>query len=136
MLYFITWLLIRALCLYVPYKMAFLLATIFQEYVCVLSHVWLFAPPWTVALQAPLSLEFFREKYWSGLPFPSPFQAYMEMLLARILICEKMQRVCSAILFQVKTHKYQVIVNITAVCILGVRACPWCFTSFLFIPEN
>ena len=55
MLYFIPWLLIRALCLYVPYKMAFLLATIFQEYVCVLSHVWLFAPPWTVALQALLS---------------------------------------------------------------------------------
>ena len=28
--------------------------------------------PWTVALQAPLSMEFSRQKYWSGLPFPSP----------------------------------------------------------------
>ena len=28
--------------------------------------------PWTVALQAPLSMEFSREDYWSGLPFPSP----------------------------------------------------------------
>ena len=27
--------------------------------------------PWTVALQAPLSMEFSREEYWSGLPFPS-----------------------------------------------------------------
>ena len=28
--------------------------------------------PWTVACQAPLSMEFSREEYWSGLPFPSP----------------------------------------------------------------
>ena len=28
--------------------------------------------PWTVALQAPLSMGFLRQKYWSGLPFPSP----------------------------------------------------------------
>jgi len=32
----------------------------------------LFATPWTVTLQAPLSMEFFRQEYWSGLPFPSP----------------------------------------------------------------
>ena len=38
----------------------------------VLSRVQLFATPWTVALQAPLSMEFSRQKYWSGLPFPSP----------------------------------------------------------------
>ena len=38
----------------------------------VLSHVQLFVTPWTVALQAPLSMEFSRQKYWSGLPFPSP----------------------------------------------------------------
>ena len=30
------------------------------------------ATPWTVAHQAPLSMEFFRQEYWSGLPFPSP----------------------------------------------------------------
>ena len=28
--------------------------------------------PWTVAYQAPLSMEFYRQEYWSGLPFPSP----------------------------------------------------------------
>ena len=38
----------------------------------VLSHVGLFATPWTVALQAPLSMEFPRQAYWSGLPSPSP----------------------------------------------------------------
>ena len=37
-----------------------------------LSHVQLFATPWAIALQAPLSMEFSRQEYWSGLPFPSP----------------------------------------------------------------
>ena len=32
----------------------------------------LFATPWTAACQAPLSMEFSRQEYWSGLPFPSP----------------------------------------------------------------
>ena len=43
--------------------------------VCVcksLSHVWFFATSWTIALQAPLSMEFCRGEYCSGLPFPSP----------------------------------------------------------------
>ena len=35
------------------------------------SCVWPFATPWTVAHQAPLAMEFSRQKYWSGLPFPS-----------------------------------------------------------------
>ena len=37
-----------------------------------LSRVQLFATPWTVACQAPPSLGFSRQEYWSGLPFPSP----------------------------------------------------------------
>ena len=37
-----------------------------------LSRVRLFATPWTVAQQAPPSMEFSRQEYWSGLPFPSP----------------------------------------------------------------
>ena len=40
--------------------------------VCVLSHVRLFAVPWTVACQAPLSMGFSRQEYWSELPFPPP----------------------------------------------------------------
>ena len=36
------------------------------------SHVWLFEAPWTAAHQAPLSIGFPRQEYWSGLPFPSP----------------------------------------------------------------
>ena len=37
-----------------------------------LSHVQLFGNPWTVAYQAPPSMGFSRQEYWSGLPFPSP----------------------------------------------------------------
>ena len=37
-----------------------------------LSHVLLFATPWTVSHQAPLSMKFSRKEYWSELPFPSP----------------------------------------------------------------
>ena len=37
-----------------------------------LSHVRLFAGPWTVAYQAPPSMEFSRQECWTRLPFPSP----------------------------------------------------------------
>ena len=37
-----------------------------------LSHVRLFATPWTAAYQAPLSMGFSRQEYWSGVPSPSP----------------------------------------------------------------
>ena len=39
---------------------------------CVLSPVWLFAAPWTVGHQAPLSMRFSRQEYWTRLPFPTP----------------------------------------------------------------
>ena len=38
----------------------------------VLSHIWLFVTPWTTACQAPLSMGFSRQEYWSGLSFPPP----------------------------------------------------------------
>ena len=36
--------------------------------------------PWTAAYQAPLSMGFSRQEYWSGLPLPSPQQVYTEVL--------------------------------------------------------
>ena len=47
----------------------------FTYTVCILSHfshVRLLATLWTVAHQDPLSMEFSRQEYWSGLPFPTP----------------------------------------------------------------
>ena len=38
----------------------------------ILSHVWLFATPWTLAPQAPPSMGFSSQEYWSGLPLYSP----------------------------------------------------------------
>ena len=44
-----------------------------------LSHVWLLATPWTAAYQAPLSMGFSRQEYWSGVPLPSPEDLYEEL---------------------------------------------------------
>ena len=41
-------------------------------HVQLLGHVQLFTTLWTVDCQAPLSMGFFRQEYWSGLPFPTP----------------------------------------------------------------
>ena len=37
-----------------------------------LSRIQLFATPWIVAYQVPLSMGFSRQEYWSGMPLPSP----------------------------------------------------------------
>ena len=54
------------------YKILNIVPCVTQCYAQSLSHVWLFATLWTVARQAPQSIAFFRQEYWSGLPFPSP----------------------------------------------------------------
>ena len=49
-----------------------------------LSRVQLFATPWTAAYQVPLSMGFFRQEYWSGVPLPSPGKCigkYKKLLL-------------------------------------------------------
>ena len=43
-----------------------------SEPVKLLSCVRLFGTPWTVARQVPPSMDYSRQEYWSGLPFPSP----------------------------------------------------------------
>ena len=45
---------------------------VFRKKVELLGCVRLFATPWTAACQAPPSMGFSRQEYWSGLPFPSP----------------------------------------------------------------
>ena len=55
------------------HKSPFILADFcILPFVCMLSHIQLFSTLWTVAHQAPLSMEFSRQEYWSGLPFPTP----------------------------------------------------------------
>ena len=46
-----------------------------------LSRVWPSATPWTAAFQAPLSMGFSRQEYWSGVPLPSPIYIYIYIYL-------------------------------------------------------
>ena len=57
----------------------------------VLSRVWLFATPWPVAHQAPPSMAFSRQEYWSRLPFPSPENMVSFLLKINVLICTKQE---------------------------------------------
>ena len=50
-----------------------------------LSHVWPFATPWTVACQAPVSMGFSRQEYWSGLPEHQKIDAFEPWCWRRIL---------------------------------------------------
>ena len=49
-----------------------IVSTFWKFNMLALSCVWLLATPWTVTRQDSLSMEFSRQEYWSGLPFPSP----------------------------------------------------------------
>ena len=60
----------RRLCLFCPWK-SLQFDSALNSKVC-WFFVWLFETQWTVARQAPLSMGFSRQEYWSGLPFPSP----------------------------------------------------------------
>ena len=48
-----------------------MLELVYQCVVLITQSCQLFVTQWTVACQAPLSMEFSRQEYWSGLPFPS-----------------------------------------------------------------
>ena len=54
------------------YLTYFLLNVVVKVKVKSLSLVRLFATPWTAAYQAPPSMGFSRQEYWSGVPLPSP----------------------------------------------------------------
>ena len=51
-----------------------------------LSRVRLFMTPWTAAYQAPPSMRFSRQEYWSGVPLPSPLMAESEEKLKSLLM--------------------------------------------------
>ena len=65
------------------------------------SHVWLCATPWTAAYQAPLSTEFSRQEYWSGLPCPSPVTNLDSILKSRDITLSTKVRLVKAMVFRV-----------------------------------
>ena len=74
--HFLNWSIINLKCCvscgYVAKRFSYIHLHIHILLFSLLNHVPFFATPWPVAHQAPLSVAFPREEYWSGLPFPSP----------------------------------------------------------------
>ena len=73
-----------------------------------------FATPWTVAHQAPLSMGFPRQEYWSGLPFPSPTGSLLKTISDHMIMelfshllhyCLKIRVwVCMCAYYSLNTH--------------------------------
>ena len=57
-----------------------------------LTRVWLLATPWTAAYQAPPSMGFSRQEYWSGVPLPSPDKIAIPVLKLGTLRLERVPR--------------------------------------------
>ena len=70
-----------------------------------LSPVWLLATPWTAAYQAPPSMGFSRQEYWSGLPLPSPLLHHRQSLYH--LSRSSLQFSCSIISDSLWPHELQ-----------------------------
>ena len=72
----------------------------------------LFTTPWTVASQAPLSVGFSKQEYWSGLPFPSPGDLQTQELNLGLLPCTRIlyrlsyEYKCSLIMYCLKTYLF------------------------------
>ena len=78
-----------------------------------LSRVRLLATPWTAASQAPPSMGFSRQKYWSGVPLPSPMEYYSAIKKNKILpfaaTWMKLEMIVLSEVSQVQKDKYCVI---------------------------
>ena len=73
-----------------------------------LSHVQLLATPWTAAHQAPPSMGFSRQEYWSGVPLPSPHHRYS---ILRYVLGQQLPRASAPVLqfssfVTLSGHKY------------------------------
>ena len=86
-----------------------------------LSHIQLFAAPWTVALQAPLSVGFSRKKYWSELPLPTPICLFIRDLRTHACTLEKEGYL---IAHSVLTGSGALSSQRMCVCVLVAQSCP------------
>ena len=73
-----------------------------------LSRVRLLATPWTAAYQAPLSMQFSRQEYWSGVPLPSPIPPLVITKLP-LQITEKMEESPCHTLLEFLTHIWEIL---------------------------
>ena len=73
-----------------------------------LSHVWLFATPWTVAYNAPPSMRFSRQEYWSGVPLPSPVTNLDSILKSRDITLPTKVHLVKAVVFPVVIESWTI----------------------------
>ena len=81
-----------------------------------LSRVRLLATPWTAAYQAPLSMGFSRQEYWSGLPLPSPTVREMQIKTA--------MRYHLTLVRMAIVKSLQIINDVAAAAAKSLRLCP------------
>ena len=84
------------------------------------SRVWLFATPWTAAYQAPSSMGFSRQEYWSGLPFPSPYlQFFLFNSCLSTIVCKFYEASNIAGLVHLCTHLVNIYYVSNNYCLLN-----------------
>ena len=90
-----------------------------------LSRVWLLATPWTAAHQAPPSMGFSRQEYWSGVPLPSPITSYalpINVQLVKAMVFPVVMCGCESWTIKKAEHR-----RVDAVE-------PWCWRRHLRVP--
>ena len=85
------------------------------------SHVRLFTTPWIAAYQAPPSMGFSRQAYWSGVPLPSPFKSlsfyiFPPWILTKLLSLNKSKFVWT-------THVFSILYTCAGLCLIA-QSCP------------
>ena len=85
------------------------------------SHVQLLATSWTAAYQAPLSMGFSRQEYWSGLPLPSPNTSPYSLVKVSMSPISLLPQIIGAIIFFFlkKRWKYILLRVMPACCLLS-----------------
>ena len=106
------------------------------------SHVWLFETPWTVACQAPLSMGFSRQEYWSSLPFPPPGDLPDPGIKHTSTHCPSLLH-CRRSLYSLShlgLGHYKIQSFSSAPCSLGkvfiFSPSPYCWKTYLELPPN
>ena len=99
-----------------------------------LNYVRLFAIPWTVAYQAPLSIGFSRQEYWSRLPLPSPMTNLDSMLKSRDVTLPTKVHLVKAMVFPVVMYGCESWTIMKADCRRTDAFELWCWRRLLRVP--
>ena len=85
-----------------------------------LSRVRLFATPWTAAYQAPSSMGFSRQEYWSGFPLPSPLFSW-ELTFSWFFICQVILY-CIHFQYWVLAHLNKSVMEVSTSVLAGIQS--------------